>query len=104
MNLPFIKYGNRKIKVSYILLDSCYGEFDPNTHHLKIDKRISGMTLFNTLMHELFHIIIYYAGINVNERGEEPIATAVGNGYEKVFKQNQKLWGTLTRLLYGSRI
>ena len=55
-------------------------------------------------MHELFHIIIYYAGINVNERGEEPIATAVGNGYEKVFKQNQKLWGTLTRLLYGSRI
>ena len=73
MNLPFIKYGNRKIKVSYILLDSCYGEFDPNTHHLKIDKRISGMTLFNTLMHELFHIIIYYAGINVNERGEETI-------------------------------
>jgi len=104
MSLAFIKYGNRKIKVSYVLLDSCYGEFDPNTHHLKIDKRISGMTLFNTLMHELFHIIIYYAGINVNERGEEPIATAVGNGYEKVFKQNKKLWGTLTRLLYGSRI
>ena len=25
-------------------------------------------------------------------------------GYEKVFKQNPKLWGVLTRLLYGSRI
>jgi len=104
MSLTFIKYGNRKIKVSYVLLNKCYGEFDPNTHHLKLDKRISGMTLFNTLMHELFHIIIFYAKINVNERGEEPIAMAVGNGYEKVFKQNQKLWGILTRLLYGSRI
>ena len=104
MKLEFIKYGNRKIKVEYLLLDNCYAEFDPNKHTLKIDKRISGMVLFNTLMHELFHIIIYYAGINVNERGEEPIAQAVGDGYEKVFKQNQKLWGILTRLLYGSRI
>ena len=104
MKLDFIKYGNRKIKVEYVLLDKLYGEFDPNQHTLKIDKRISGMTLFNTLMHELFHIIIYYAEINVNERGEEPIAVAVGNGYEKVFKQNEKLWGILTRLLYGSRI
>ena len=104
MSIDFIKYGNRKIKVEYGHLDDCYGLFDPNLHTLYIDKRQSGMRLFNTLMHELFHIIIYYAGINVNERGEEPIAQAVGDGYEKVFKQNQKLWGILTRLLYGSRI
>ena len=104
MKLDFIKYGNRKIKVEYVLLNKLYGEFDPNQHTLKIDKRISGMVLFNTLIHELFHIIIYYAGINVNERGEEPIAVAVGDGYEKVFRQNKKLWGQLTRLLYGSRI
>tara|TARA_R100001530_G_C4252059_1_gene138110 strand:- start:278 stop:586 length:309 start_codon:yes stop_codon:yes gene_type:complete len=102
MKLDFIKYGNRKIKVEYVFLDKLYGEFDPNKHLLKIDKRISGMVLFNTLIHELFHIIIYYAGINVNERGEEPIAVAVGDGYEKVFKQNKNLWGQLTRLLYGS--
>ncbi len=41
MKLEFIKYGNRKIKVEYLLLDSCYAEFDPNKHTLKIDKRIS---------------------------------------------------------------
>ena len=104
MSVDFIKYGNRKIKVVHGHLDDCYGLFDPNLHTLYIDKRQSGMRLFNTLMHELFHIIIFYAGINVNERGEEPIATAVGNGYEKVFKQNPKLWGQLTRILYGSRI
>ena len=104
MAISFIKYGNRKIKVIYGRLDNCYGLFDPNTHTLHIDTRQSGMKLFNTLIHELFHIIIYYAGININERGEEPVAVAVGNGYEKVFKQNPKLWGVLTRLLYGSRI
>jgi len=26
--------------------------------------------------------------IDVNTRGEEPIAVAVGNGYEKIFKAN----------------
>ena len=104
MQLSFIKYGKRKIKVQYVLLKDCFGLYDPNLHTLQIDKRLKGMRLFNTLMHELFHIIIYYAGININERGEEPVAVAVGNGYEKVFKQNEKLWGILTRLLYGSRI
>ena len=104
MAISFIKYGNRKIKVIYGKLDDCYGLFDPNTHTLHIDKRQTGMKLFNTLMHELFHIIIYYAGININERGEEPVAVEVGNGYAKVFKQNPKLWGKLTRILYGSRV
>jgi len=102
--LSFIKYGNRKIKVKYEILSDCFGLFDPNTHTLHIDKRQKGMKMFNTLMHELFHIIVYYAGININERGEEPVAVVVGNGYEKVFKQNPKLWSLLTRLLYGSRV
>ena len=59
MALAFVKYGNRKIKVSYTQLDDCFGLFDPNLHTLQIDKRLKGMRLFNTLMHELFHIIIY---------------------------------------------
>ena len=103
MALAFVKYGNRKIKVSYTQLDDCFGLFDPNLHTLQLDQRLKGMRLFNTLMHELFHIIIYYAGININERGEEPVAVAVGNGYEKIFKQNPKLWAELTRILYGNR-
>ena len=47
----------------------------------------------------MFHIIIDHSGIDVNGRGEEPIAQAVGDGYEKVFKQNPKLWTLLTKLL-----
>ena len=52
-------------------------------------------------MHELFHVIINLTDINVNKRGEEPIAQAIGDGYEKVFKQNPKLWKLLTTLLKG---
>jgi predicted SprT family Zn-dependent metalloprotease len=30
--------------------------------------------LFNTILHELFHVICYNENIDVNQRGEEPIA------------------------------
>ena len=40
---------------------------------------------------------MYNEGININERGEEPIAIAVGNGYEKIFKANPYLVKLLMR-------
>jgi hypothetical protein len=35
----------------------------------------------------------------VNTKGEEPIAFAVGNGYEKIFKANPSLVKVLTKCL-----
>jgi hypothetical protein len=99
-DLTFIKYRRRKIKITYKDLDDCYGIYDPNKHILCIDQNIKGEKLFNTLLHELFHIIIYNENIDVNQRGEEPIATAVGNGYTRIFKQNPNLWDILNDLLY----
>ena len=37
--------------------------------------------------------------INVNLKGEEPIAKAVGDGYEKIFKANSYLFKFLTQCL-----
>ena len=37
--------------------------------------------------------------INVNEKGEEPIAVAVGDGYEKIFMANPFLFKVLTKCL-----
>jgi hypothetical protein len=37
--------------------------------------------------------------INVNLKGEEPIAKAVGDGYEKIFKANPFLVKILTQCL-----
>ena len=99
MKLSFIKYGKRKIKVQYVLLDDCFGLYDPNLHTLQIDKRLKGLRLFNTLVHELFHIIMNMENINVNEKGEEPIAVAVGDGYEKIFMANPFLFKILTKCL-----
>ena len=99
MKLSFIRYGKRKIKVEYVLLKDCLGLYDPNFHILQIDKRLKGLKLFNTLFHELFHIIMYNEGINVNDKGEESIAIAVGDGYEKIFKANPFLVRLLTKCL-----
>ena len=99
MKLSFIRYGKRKIKVEYVLLKDCFGLYDPNLHTLQIDKRLKGLRLFNTLVHELFHIIMNMENINVNEKGEEPIAVAVGDGYEKIFMANPSLFRLLTKCL-----
>jgi hypothetical protein len=99
VKLSFIKYGKRKIKIQYVLLDDCYGLYDPNLHILQIDKRLKGLRLFNTLYHELFHIIMNMENIDVNTKGEEPIAVAVGNGYEKIFMANPSLVKVLTKCL-----
>ena len=99
MKLSFIKYGKRKIKVEYVLLDDCFGLYDPNLHTLQIDKRLKGLKLFNTLFHEMFHIIMNMENIDVNTKGEEPIAVAVGNGYEKIFMANPSLFRLLTKCL-----
>ena len=93
-----IRYGNFKIDVEFTHLKDCYGLYDPASKLLQIDKRQSGLRLFNTWMHELFHIIMYHEEIDVNKKGEEPIAKAVGDGYEKIFKSNPRLKKKLYRL------
>ena len=99
MKPTFIKYGKRKIKIHYVILDDCLGLYDPNLQILQLDKRLKGLKLFNTLIHELFHIIMYNEDIDVNTKGEEPIAKAVGDGFEKIFKANSYLFKFLTQCL-----
>ena len=99
--LSFIKYGRRKVKIIYKDLKDCYGLYNPNTQTLSLDQNMKGEFLFNTIIHELFHVICYNDGIDVNQRGEEPIAQAVGDGYTKIFKQNPNLWDMLQKELFG---
>ena len=47
--------------------------------------------VFLNLLHEIFHIIIYNEGMNIKDRGKEPIVNALGNGLVKVLKQNKKV-------------
>jgi len=89
-----IKFGRKKIKVRYanILRDkNCYGEYNPNDNTVTFDSNLKGEEFLNTLIHELFHIIITLNKISVKDRGEEPIAMAVGDGFTKILKQNPKI-------------
>ena len=65
MNIRSIKYGRKKIKIKYEILKNLYGFYEPNKNLLVFDKRVKGIKLFNTIMHELFHIIIYQSGIQL---------------------------------------
>ena len=93
-NFKVIKYGRKSIKVHYsdlIKTDNCYGLYDPNTQTVNFDQNMKGEVFLNTLLHEIFHIIIYNEGMNIKDRGEEPIVNALGNGLVKVLKQNKKV-------------
>lgn len=99
MNLNQIRYGRKIIKIEYKKLKKYDGYFETKKELLVIDKTIKGVKLFNTIIHELFHLIMHFEKINVNQKGEEPIAIAVGNGFTKIFKQNPKLFKKLTKLI-----
>jgi hypothetical protein len=97
MNLSSIRYGRNIIKVEFKKLKKYDGYFETKKHLLVIDKTIKGNKLFNTIIHEIFHIIMYFEKINF--KFEEPIAIAVGNGFTKIFKQNPKLFKQLYKLI-----
>tara|TARA_R100000908_G_scaffold61286_1_gene39207 strand:+ start:948 stop:1268 length:321 start_codon:yes stop_codon:yes gene_type:complete len=99
--LSFLKYRKRKIKIVYKDLKDCYGLYDPNKQTLYLDQNMKGERFFNTIIHELFHVICFNENIDVNQRGEEPIAQAVGDGYTRIFKQNPNLWDILQNSLFG---
>lgn len=99
MKLKTILYSRRKIKVIFKPLKHLDGYFETEKHLLVIDKNLKGIELFNTIIHEFFHMIMFYEKINVNNRGEEPVAIAVGNGFTKIFKQNKNLFKQLYKLI-----
>ena len=53
-----------------------------------LDSRIKGKRLFNTIIHEIFHLIAHLSKIKFRTIGEEPMAIEIGNGFTKIFKQN----------------
>jgi len=99
MNLQNIKYGRKNINVKFKILKNLYGYFETEKELLVIDSRIKGLKLFDTIIHELFHIVIHFEKVNVKIKSEEKIAMAVGNGFTKIFKQNSSLLKKLYNLI-----
>jgi len=96
-----ILFGRAKIKVIFEILKDLDGYFETEKKIIVLDSRIKGKRLFNTIIHEIFHVIAYYSKLKFKNMSEEQMAIKVGNGYTKIFKQNPKLWKYLTKLLKG---
>ena len=100
-HLEHILYGRKKIKVHFRPLKNLDGYYETEKKIIVLDSRIKGKRLFNTIIHEIFHLIAHLSKIKFRTMGEEPMAIEIGNGFTKIFKQNPKLWILLTKLLRG---
>ena len=96
-----IKFGRKQIKVKFEKLKDLDGYFETKLNIIVLDSRIKGKRLFNTIIHEIFHMIVHHQKIKCRDISEESLATQIGNNYTKVFKQNPKLWKYLSKLLKG---
>ena len=92
--------GERKLRciLDHLNLD---GYYETEKKIIVLDSRIKGKRLFNTIIHEIFHLIAHLSKIKFRTMGEEPMAIEIGNGFTKIFKQNPRLWILLTKLLRG---
>ena len=97
--LEHILYGRKRIKIKFEALKNLDGYYETEKHIIVLDSRIKGKRLFNTIIHEIFHLIADQSKIKFKTMSEEPMAIEIGNGFTKIFKQNPKLWTLLTKLL-----
>ena len=98
-HLEHILYGRKKIKVKFKALKNHDGYYEADKKIIVLDSRIKGKRLFNTIIHEIFHLIAHQSKIKFKNMSEEPMAIEIGNGFTKIFKQNPKLWTFLTKLI-----
>jgi Zn-dependent peptidase ImmA (M78 family) len=99
--LDHISFGRKIVKVKFEPLKELDGYYETDKNIIVLDSRIKGKRLFNTIIHEIFHMIVHHQKIKCREKSEEALATQIGNNYTKIFKQNPKLWKFLTKLLKG---
>ena len=97
--LEHILYGRKKIKIKFMPLKDLDGYFETEKNIIVLDSRIKRKRLFNTIIHEIFHLIAHHSKIKFKSMSEEPMAIEIGNGFTKIFKQNPNLWTLLTKLL-----
>jgi len=97
MNKPkSVKFGHRDFIIKYISHKEAskrgiYGEVDTSKNTIVIDKSLDDKVTFNTLIHEILHVIAEHYHWNIPAPQEELIAETVGNSISDVLNQNPNL-------------
>lgn len=97
-----VKIGYRVYKLKFVKkIDAAdsHGECDYIKGIIKIKSALEGDELYNTIMHEINHAILYDRGINMSEKTDERIVMAFTNGYHDFFQSNIDFHEQLTELL-----
>ena len=95
MILKEIKYRNFKVKIVKLARkdakkENIYGYYDTKTLRFQT-QGVEKITLLDTLLHEIAHMIAHKSSIRLKNLGEEGVATFIGSEFSKIFLQNPKL-------------
>jgi len=102
MILKEIKYRNFKVKIVKLtrkqaIKDNIWGYYDSNKSVIAIQENLKKITLLDTLLHEIAHMIAHKSEIRLKNLGEEGVASFIGSEFSKVFLQNPKLINLIKR-------
>lgn len=99
-----IKIGYRVFKLRFVKrvdAQDSQGECDYIKGLIRIKSSLSGEELYNTIMHEINHAILYDRGLNLSDKTDERIVLAFTNGYHDFFQSNIDFHESLVDLIVG---
>ena len=103
-----IKIGYREYKIKNLdsIVSRCNeinGQFLASDGVIALSSTEDNISHANTLIHEVFHAIIYQGGIDLDDKEEEKICNTIANGLTTVFVDNPSLLSYLQKNLKGEK-
>ena len=101
-----IGYRNYKIKNLDSIVSKCNeinGQFLASDGMIALSSTEDDISHTNTLIHEIFHAIVYQWGIELDDKEEEKICNTLANGLTTVYVDNPWLLPYIQKQLKGDK-
>ena len=101
-----IGYRNYKIKNLDSIVSKCNeinGQFLATDGVIALSSEEDSISHANTLIHEIFHAIVYQWGIELDDKEEEKICNTLANGLTTVLVDNPWLLSYIQKNLKGEK-
>lgn len=81
----------REYQVEYVESLDAYGYCNVNAHLIQIDDGQDTTEEADTLVHEIFHALMFYMDIGLGAKKEEHVVRKLATGFTQVFRDNPHL-------------
>ena len=101
-----IGYKNYKIKSLDPIVSKCNeinGQFLASDGMIALSSTEDNISHANTLIHEIFHAIVFQWGIELDDKEEEKICNTLANGLTTVYVDNPWLLPYIQKQLKGDK-